>query len=530
MLETFVENRAAMLAHIVDVLQNDERFVAAWLAGSFGRGEQDDLSDLDIHVVVAEAYNESLCARPWMHGARTTGERLALFRQFGEPSVIYEAHENAPEDGTFTYVLYRNALNVDWMLIPQATAFREQQTLLLFDRVGILAEEPPVQVSVQERAQEASVMVGFFWVMMPIAIKYMLRDKPVDFQGFLEGLYDTVARIEGLAAGEIVPYPRGARAPLCRDQEERIAAIRHLCDTVLGLMPAVADMGGYVAADPMAVINIWLAMADHSERQQAYAANRENVLARITGAFQADERFLAMWLSGSYARGEQDTLSDLDIRIVVADQYADQFCHVQWESARPQASEARLALVRQFGEPGIVWESKSWVGEGSCFTLTHYRATGLHIDWVFVPQATARLEREHLILFDKTGMLAFRQPEPESQEQRVITASDRVGSFWMMAPISVKYLIRGDLAYFYYLLNSLRFMLYEVQSVIEEKPQLYEPKLALTRAEQIAVLRDLCIRMQALMPDVERKGGYVPDRPMDVIEFWLETARSVKAQ
>ena len=62
--------------------------IAAWLAGSHARGEQQWFSDLDLHVVVAEAYSEILCAQPWSVGAKTTPERLALFSQFGEPAVI----------------------------------------------------------------------------------------------------------------------------------------------------------------------------------------------------------------------------------------------------------------------------------------------------------------------------------------------------------------------------------------------------------------------------------------------------------
>ncbi len=56
----YVEAREALLADIGTALKNDERFVAAWLAGSYGRGEQGMFSDLDLHVVVADAYSERL--------------------------------------------------------------------------------------------------------------------------------------------------------------------------------------------------------------------------------------------------------------------------------------------------------------------------------------------------------------------------------------------------------------------------------------------------------------------------------------
>src|SRR6266700_3929620 len=82
----FAQTREQMLTTLTEVLRNDERFVAAWLAGSYGRGEQTVGSDLDLHVVVADAYSEVLCAKPWDAGAKTTPERLALFRQIETPT------------------------------------------------------------------------------------------------------------------------------------------------------------------------------------------------------------------------------------------------------------------------------------------------------------------------------------------------------------------------------------------------------------------------------------------------------------
>lgn len=523
-LHTFVARRTALIERIADTLRNDERFVAAWLTGSFGRGVQDDLSDIDLRVVVADAYSNNLCAQPWPHGARTSGERLALFRQFGKPSLVYDAHENAPEGGVFTYVLYQgSALNVDWILVPQATARRGQETLLLFDKIGIPMEESPVPESVEERAEKASTAAGFFWLMTPIAIKYMLRDKHVTFQDFLEGLHAALEDMQGQIAGKPVPYHGGAYAPLCLTQAERITAIRRLCDDVLELMPAIAQMGGFVAADPMSVVNTWLAMVDHPELRAAYAANREAVLARIVEAFQKDERFAAFWLAGSYGRGEQDDLSDLDVRLVVADAYAEQLCHVTWETARPQAAEERLALVSQFGKPGIVWESHSWVGENSSFTLTLYSESGLHIDWVLLPQANARVEQEAIVLFDKVGLPEEHQSEPGSQEERAILASDKTGFFWMIAAETIKSLARGDLTSFHIMLDWLHNALGETQAALNGKLPSYqrETTLLLTHEDQVAALRDLCQRMVELMPEVAIIGGYIPDAPMAVIEARL---------
>ena len=62
-LEVYKENRDTLLGTITDALTNDERFVAAWLTGSYARGEADAVSDIDLTVVVGDAFGESLCRR-----------------------------------------------------------------------------------------------------------------------------------------------------------------------------------------------------------------------------------------------------------------------------------------------------------------------------------------------------------------------------------------------------------------------------------------------------------------------------------
>jgi UTP:GlnB (protein PII) uridylyltransferase len=80
----YVQAREALLAHITETLKRDKRFVAAWLAGagSYGRSEQTWSSDLELHIVVANDYSERLCAQPWSGDAKTTEERLVLFKVY----------------------------------------------------------------------------------------------------------------------------------------------------------------------------------------------------------------------------------------------------------------------------------------------------------------------------------------------------------------------------------------------------------------------------------------------------------------
>lgn len=69
-------------------MKHDQRFVAAWFAGSYGRGEQEWFSDLDLHMVVADSYTQLLCIVP----------SFALSKRFPDiPSSLHRVVENDPD-------------------------------------------------------------------------------------------------------------------------------------------------------------------------------------------------------------------------------------------------------------------------------------------------------------------------------------------------------------------------------------------------------------------------------------------------
>jgi predicted nucleotidyltransferase len=175
-IDNYSLQREKILAQIVERLVQDERFVAAWLAGSFARHEQDALSDLDLTIVVSDLYSENLCARPWQVSARTTKERYELFSLFGQPVIIHENNNNAPEGGTFTFVMYaESAVMIDWILRPQSTARRPSESILLWDNAGIPMSLPIEPDPLAKRIEEASEKVAFFWMMAAITVKYIFR-------------------------------------------------------------------------------------------------------------------------------------------------------------------------------------------------------------------------------------------------------------------------------------------------------------------------------------------------------------------
>ncbi|HUF00132.1 MAG TPA: nucleotidyltransferase domain-containing protein, partial [Anaerolineales bacterium] len=102
-LQDYLQSRNVLITSIVTELSSDERLLAAWLTGSYGRNDADEVSDLDLNIVVAEPYTKILCARQEQVSHKTTSARLELFSRFGQPAIIHENNHNAPENGTFTF-------------------------------------------------------------------------------------------------------------------------------------------------------------------------------------------------------------------------------------------------------------------------------------------------------------------------------------------------------------------------------------------------------------------------------------------
>jgi hypothetical protein len=264
----YVQARTILLEQIASTLQKDERFVAAWLAGSFGRGEETWLSDLDLYVVVSDASSASLCATPWQIGAKTTEERLALFKQFGTPGIIFERKNHANQiDGILTNVVYQeSAQSVDWMLIPQAKAYREHASLLLFDKVGLPKPSAPEPESLEQRIERASTHVGFFWIIACGSARALAAGRLLLFSSYLLELEGTIREVKTALRGERTTYTKHTNLRMSFTHEERVAILRRLCDEMESLMPPVVQFGGYVPVSPRAIVEMRLALPSSEEQ------------------------------------------------------------------------------------------------------------------------------------------------------------------------------------------------------------------------------------------------------------------------
>ena len=209
-LETYQRSRETLLNTIVTTLASDERVMAAWLTGSYARGDADVVSDIDLTVVVADEHAATLCRRAEMVTAWPPAERLQLFTQFGEPANVHENNNNAPEGGTFTSILYQpSAHMVDWILVPYALARRPNTARLLFERLPVALTPPPEPLPPAALAAQVSEQVAFFWMMTAVVIKYLIRGDRVLVAGWLDELNRLVLSVTSLLAGQRLAYHRG---------------------------------------------------------------------------------------------------------------------------------------------------------------------------------------------------------------------------------------------------------------------------------------------------------------------------------
>jgi hypothetical protein len=260
--EIYVKQRESFLQTIIEKLSSDKRFVAAWLTGSFAKGEQDALSDIDITLVVTDEHCQSLCTRPKMVSSQTSKERHQLFSMFGNPALLHENNNNAPDGGTFTFITYdQNAIMVDWILRPLTGAQRPEGARLLFDKVNIPVQSPPQIESQKQRVDEASEIMAFFWMMAAVTVKYIYRGDDVFVNTWLEELAKLVSEVERRIKGRAWQYQRGSHTELRSTPGEQIAAIRQLCEQMENLKQEVAGLGGYVSESPLTTVEVLIRIA-----------------------------------------------------------------------------------------------------------------------------------------------------------------------------------------------------------------------------------------------------------------------------
>ena len=239
-LQIRVTEREALLRRIVQQLTADSRVVAAWLYGSIGRQEADGLSDLDVRLVVADAECQAMLAERHMYV-----ERVAV------PLLIQDVPQNGPPGGAFVLVHYIGSAGpvfVDWTWQPQANARIPTDVHLLFDRVGLLPENPTPRPTGPVLADALTEKSIFIWMMVQMAAKKIARQEPWAAIIILNYAQQALEHIKWLLSlSEKMPFfePR-QKGRLPSHPAEQMAQVRALSRETEALMPTIMNAGGQV--------------------------------------------------------------------------------------------------------------------------------------------------------------------------------------------------------------------------------------------------------------------------------------------
>ncbi len=236
------QERAELLQRITATLQDDPRIVAAWLTGSLGAGSADALSDIDIWAAVADPACGEVCAA-----------RQAYSAQVGIPVLILDGAQNAPAGGAALLALYPatlGVLQVDWYWVPQSRAQLPPNAQVLFTRATIPLAPPAPLLEGAALAARITQQATFFWAMLPIIAKYILRQNPWKVLELLRLVDWTLEEVKALIGVRPLPptfkaMPQGAVPATAADQ---LAQLRRLAKEMQALSPQIMAGGGTLPA------------------------------------------------------------------------------------------------------------------------------------------------------------------------------------------------------------------------------------------------------------------------------------------
>jgi predicted nucleotidyltransferase len=166
------------------------------------------------------------------------------------------------------------------------------------------------------------------------------------------------------------------------------------------------------------------------------------VLAQLAAACRADERLLALFITGSHALGTADKHSDIDVGLIATDEAYDEFF------------AARADFLRQLGEPLFLEDFDSPV------TLFFILSDGTEGELAVARRSafSEMVKGPYRVIVDKIGILANatfsgRQLGPEEQREQ---ARRLVVWFWHDFGHFVTAIGRGQLLWAYGQLETLR--------------------------------------------------------------------------
>ncbi len=181
-------------------------------------------------------------------------------------------------------------------------------------------------------------------------------------------------------------------------------------------------------------------------RLEARIKERSELLERTRAILESDSRVRAAWLTGSLARDDHDALSDVDLWIVVSDEFIS------------SVVAQRRQYVAQVESPVLVLENLTNAPPSGAYLLVHYPgAVGpQHFDWFWQPESLAQYPSNGKLLFDRANLAVVdgnewqdqmhqegdRPPIDETDISSILAHKNTF--FWAMSLIVAKYIARRN--------------------------------------------------------------------------------------
>lgn len=238
--------RETLLRRVQELAAGDSRIAAVWLFGSLGRGDDDELSDIDI-----------VCAVHDDHLAALIAERHAFMGRAGELLLVQEAPQNAPPGGAYNMAVYAaetGSHTADFYWQPAGATRIPPQARLLFDRVGLPHADQPQKFDYQPvpkitPEEAANRAVQFFRVMVLIAAKYVARSPHEESMGLLKWVVAPLTDVERFVgqtpAADLSDLPHPSLA-------DKVGILRDLTARMESLLPQIVAHGGAQPSDLLA--------------------------------------------------------------------------------------------------------------------------------------------------------------------------------------------------------------------------------------------------------------------------------------
>ncbi|MCW3059965.1 MAG: hypothetical protein JWQ02_1786 [Capsulimonas sp.] len=193
LLREHAEDRSRLLTRLTEFFRNDERIRAFWLWGSFGRGEADDLSDLDLWLAVPHDFVPEMSARllDYLQKAGVLISALENPRNGPAGGGGYMGCLFAGRRGFLQVDLYWQTMSTleetpDVSVVLKGLPGASQEMSPVFNRLH-QAMPPTIPLSSLEPAPERLALnvtieeeLAFFYLMLSIVAKYLARDPESD--------------------------------------------------------------------------------------------------------------------------------------------------------------------------------------------------------------------------------------------------------------------------------------------------------------------------------------------------------------